>query len=106
MDTNWNPWKMTAIGMALVVVTALVTTFVVSGWPRRDARQNVEAPAVGSASPSSALVASAPAPAVQPHPVATVPPKATTDACNRYAANRPTKDKTLEVVKDGAIGAA
>jgi uncharacterized protein YcfJ len=35
-----------------------------------------------------------------------VPTRATVDDCNRYAARQPTqKDKTVEVVKDGAIGA-
>ena len=24
-DNNWNPWKLTAIGLALVMVTAVVT---------------------------------------------------------------------------------
>lgn len=110
-----NPWKMTAIGMALVVVTALVTTVVVANWSGRAGGP----PAVGSASPATQLSASAPAPPAPPAPAASpapaaqaptapaVPSKVAIDACNRYAASRPTqKDKTLEVVKDGAIGAA
>jgi len=112
-----NPWKITAIGMALVVVTALVTTVVVANWTGRAA----DPPAMGSASP--ATQASAPpsppaspaptapaaslAPAAQAPPAPAMPSKVAIDACNRYAASRPTqKDKTLEVVKDGAIGAA
>jgi hypothetical protein len=114
-----NPWKITAIGMALVVVTAFVTTVVVANWTGRRA----EPPAVGSASPpsepsspppsvSALPVAPAtpavpsPAPAV-PSPAPAVPSKVAIDACNRQAASPPsTKDKTLEVVKDGAIGGA
>jgi hypothetical protein len=105
MDGTWNPWKMATIGMALVVVTAVVTTVVVANWPGRA----TESPVVGAASP--AMVATAPAPTAkpaqpaQPAPAASL--QAAADACNRYAASAPTtKDKTLEVVKDGAIGAA
>ena len=31
-QNGWNPWKITAIGMAVVVVTALVTGLVVANW--------------------------------------------------------------------------
>jgi len=120
VDNLGNPWKLATIGMALVVVTALVTTLVVVGLSRRDAQTTAEAPAVGSASPSmppgAALVASTPPPPSAPvaapptatrPPASAVPSRTTVDACNRYAANRPTqKDKTVEVVKDGAIGGA
>lgn len=120
MDNMGNPWKLATIGMGLVVATALVTTLVVAGLARRDAQHIAEVPAAGSASPSmpsgAALATSTPSavpqaaatapPTTQP-PASAVPPKATIDACNRYAATRPTqKDKTLEVVKDGAIGGA
>jgi hypothetical protein len=103
-----NPWKLATIGMALVVVTAAVTTLAVGGRGRES--QPPEAPVAVSASPampqSPAVVASAPA-TIEPRPAATVPSSATIDACNRYAAKRPTqKDKTLEVVKDTAIGGA
>jgi hypothetical protein len=134
MDNSWNPWKMTAIGMALVVVTAVITTVVVANWTGRQA----EAPAVAAASPSMPLSAAAPqvtpgapaaapvlspgappvlppgapaptqpAPAAQAKPAPAVPSKVAINACNRYAASRPTtKDKTVEVVKDGLIGGA
>jgi hypothetical protein len=114
MENSWNPWKMTAIGMALVVVTAVVTTVVVANWSGRVA----EPPAAGAPSPSMQVTAPAPPSAspVQPAPAApapaakaatAVPSQVAIDTCNRYAANQPTpKDKTLEVVKDGAIGAA
>jgi hypothetical protein len=120
MDNSWNPWKMTAIGMALVVVTAIVTTVVVANWSGRVA----EPPVAGSPSPSMQVTAApAPPPAapIQPAPAApaagapapaarparAVPSQVAIDTCNQYAANQPTtKDKTLEVVKDGAIGAA
>jgi hypothetical protein len=109
-----NPWKVTAIGLALVVVTAFVTTVVVANWTGRRA----EPPAVGSASPRTDPGPSPPSLAAVPVSPATpaaspaaaqapaVPSKVAIDACNRYAASPTTKDKTLEVVKDGAIGGA
>ena len=111
MDGSWNPWKMTAIAMALVVVTALVTTVVVANWKGRA----TEPPVVGAASPATqASSAPAPAPPTPPAPPAThdqpkpaLSLQAAVDACNRYAASRTAHgDKTVEVVKDGAIGGA
>jgi hypothetical protein len=112
MDSSWNPWKMTAIGMVLVIVTALVTTVVVANWTGRAA----DPPALGSASPAMPATAPPPAPTavqVQPGPVAPAEPKpqmslqAAAEACNRYAANQTSgKSKTAEVVTDGAIGGA
>ena len=32
MDKNWNPWKVTALGLALVMATALITGLVVANW--------------------------------------------------------------------------
>jgi hypothetical protein len=113
MDITGNPWKLATIGMALVVVTAVVTTLTVAGRSGPDHRQ-VDTPAAGSASPAmpqaSAVTASSPA-VTEPQPQPAVPSRATIDACNRYAAKRPSqKDKTFELVKDttigGAIGAA
>ncbi|MGH7375375.1 MAG: hypothetical protein ACREJY_14230 [Candidatus Rokuibacteriota bacterium] len=104
-----NPWKLTAIGMALVIVTALVTGLVVANWSGTPVEQ--KAPAVGAS--TAPRVASSPvsqrpvsaAPARQP--VSTVPTQAAIDACHRSAtAQVGQHDKTMEVVKDGAIGAA
>lgn len=104
-QNGWNPWKITAIGMAVVVVTALVTGLVVANWTggERD-RAAADRPAAKMAEQSAkpARVSSA---------VAATPSKNAIEACNRYAASeagakKDTKDKTVEVVKDGAIGAA
>jgi len=107
-QNGWNPWKITAIGMSVVVVTALVTGLVVANWTgnERD-RATAEKHDVKVAESSSrpARVANATA-------VPATPSKSAIEACNRYAASeaggaaRDTKDKTVEVVKDGAIGAA
>jgi len=97
-----NPWKLTAIGMAVVVSTALVTGLVVAnrtGVDRTAQEQNTpaqEQKAQHRAQPTPTRVASAP----------TVPSQSAVDACNKYAASEAgSKDKTMEVVKDGAIGA-
>ena len=91
-----NPWKMTAIGMAVVMVTALVTGLVVANWTGGDraAQEQKVQQKLQPATP--ARVASAP----------TVPTAKAVEACNKYAASEVgSKDKTMEVVKDGAIGA-
>jgi len=111
MDGSWNPWKMTAIAMALVVVTALVTTVVVANWKGRA----TEPPAVGAASPATQASSAPPPvpptssapPATHDQPKPALSLQAAVDACNRYAASRTAHgDKTVEVVKDGAIGGA
>lgn len=101
---SWNPWKITAIGMAVVVVTALVTGLVVANWTGGERDR--------AAVDGSMKVAEQPAkPARVSSAVAATPSKNAIEACNRYAASeagtkRDTKDKTVEIVKDGAIGAA
>src|SRR5713226_906031 len=114
---DWNnPWKLTAIGMALVVVTALVTGLVVAQWSGSSTDRKVAEPVrTGpSTTPAARRSESAvPAPSrrtasgVASQPVSTVPTQATIDACHHYAATQVgQRDKTVEVVKDGAIGAA
>jgi hypothetical protein len=120
-EGSWNPWKLTAIGLALVMVTAVVTGLVVASWTGTPPEQQVVAPKPSasmqasnpSASPRTAAAVtsaprapSAPAPATAPARPA-IPSEATIEACNRVAAGAPTtKDKTVEIVKDGAIAAA
>jgi hypothetical protein len=107
---QWNPWKVTALAMALVMATALVTGLVVANWS--GSTQDVAQPA--PAPPSPRLVQQ-PKPTAKPGPAQTaqaipaapaVPTKDVVDACNRYAAAQVGEsDKTTEVVKDAAIGA-
>ena len=90
-EGSWNPWKLTAIGLALVMVTALVTGMVVANWSgRAEDRQAMEA--------APAQVPVAPAAPARPS-------QGVIDECNRVAAQPTTKDKTVEVVKDAAIAA-
>ncbi len=97
-DNTWNPWKLTALGMALIVVTALVTGLVVANWSGREADRPA-ATSTGASRPAPARLATS-------QPVSTVPTQAAIDACNQYAAAQiGQRDKTMEVVKDAAIGA-
>jgi hypothetical protein len=118
MSGNWNPWKLTSIGLVLVMATAVVTGIVVANWsgkaeepapvaeakPAPATKRMVAATSAPPAAPRVAAPAPA-APAAAPAPPA-MPSQSTIDMCNRQAANAPTTgDKTMEVVKDAAIGA-
>lgn len=85
-ESNWNPWKMTAIGLALVIVTAVVTGLVVANWTGRE-------PAKTAVSGGSV------------RHVAATPTASDIEACNQYAKSV-SGDKTTEVVKDALIGGA
>lgn len=87
-EQSWNPWKMTAIGMALVIATALVTGLVVANWT---SKEEVKPVSVVSRAPVR-------------HAAAT-PSASDVDACNQYAKSV-SGDKTTEVLKDALIGGA
>lgn len=90
-DNAWNPWKMAAIGMALVIVTGLATGLVVANWSGREADRRT-ATSSGLARPARM--------------VSPVPTQAAINTCNQYAAAQiGQRDKTTEVVKDAAVGA-
>ncbi len=105
---KWNPWKVTALAMALVMATALVTGLVVANWS--GSTQDVARP---TSSPTSTRLIQPPRPG-NPRPVAPqtqataapgVPNQDVVDACNRFAAGQVGEsDKTKEVVSDAAIG--
>jgi len=105
-----NPWKYTAIGMALVIATAVITGLVVANRsPESDQKVAAPAPAP-AASPRTAparvaQVTTAPsAPAAPSQPA--YPTQAVVDACNQYATSQGSQNsKTHEVVKDTAVGA-
>ena len=88
---GWNVWKVTAIGMAVVFATALVTGLVVANWVGTQKTRPVT-PAVLVQKP------------VPPH-VASRPSPSDIEACHRYASSV-VGDKTTEVVKDVLIGGA
>jgi hypothetical protein len=101
MDNSWNnPWKLTAIGMAVVIVTAVITGIVVAN---RTGTKPVEQ--VANTTPAAMPPATPATPASSPRPASSVPPQSAIAACNKYAATPPSqRDKTIEVVKDVAIG--
>jgi|SRR5690349_8663200 hypothetical protein len=119
-----NLWKLTAIGVVVAAVSALVTGLVVANRapaPTQEAR--VESPSASptTATPPAATPSTTPAPPAVAQtpapPAATETPKPTTptreviNACNRQAAGsaggapKQGKDKYIDVAKDAGIGA-
>src|SRR5881296_3107648 len=93
---NWNPWKVTAIAMALMMSTALVAGLVVANRVGTENETKVVA---------TTPTTSAPAAGVARTPL--IPTQAVVDACNRYAsAHAGNRDKTADTVKNAAVGAA
>jgi len=104
-----NPWKMTAIGMAVVIVTALVTGLVVANWTGGDraAQEQQKVAALEQQKAAAQPEQKAPPKAQHAAPArvaaATATPTASAiEACNKYADSE-AGSKTMEVVKDGAI---
>jgi hypothetical protein len=95
-STAWNPWKITAIGLGLVVATAFITGVVVANRSGNGGAQKVAPTKTGGAQVAPAAVAA---------PPVGLPSQAVIDACNQQAAQAVPQSKTTELVKDGAIGA-
>ena len=104
MDNGWNPWKLTTIGLALVMATAVVTGLVVANWSGSSSHE--EKLVAPSPRPSASTKTTARSPQAAQAPSApAVPTREVIAACNRYAASQVgEQDKTKEVVKDAAIG--
>jgi hypothetical protein len=99
-DESWkNPWKLTAIGMALVIATVLVTGLVVANWSGKESDKKVVDVSPGRAAPRVATSTAAPT-------VAGVPTQSAIDTCNQTAAAQAgPREKTKDTVIAGAIGA-
>ena len=105
-NESWkNPWKLTAIGMALVVATVLVTGLVVANWSGREADKKVVEVSPGSTAPR--VVTGPATQATQAVPAtAVVPTQAAIASCNQSAATQAgQREKTKDTVISGAIGA-
>jgi hypothetical protein len=95
-----SPWKVTAIAMALVIVTGLVTGVVVANWtgPHGLERRTPKLEPLKAAAVRMALAPQSSAQAT--------PSRSTVEGCNRQATEQiGPQDATTEVVKDAAIGA-
>jgi hypothetical protein len=114
-ETSWNPWKATAIGMALVATTALATGLVVANWYGPEGEKKTAANDKAAATDRHAATA-APAKPPSARPAAshttqvaqatTTPTQAAIEACNQYAAKEAgSRDKTVDTLKDAGIGA-
>jgi len=99
-NDSWkNPWKLTAIGMALVIATVLVTGLVVANWSGSESDKKVVDVSPGRAAPSVATPAVAPT-------AAGVPTQSAINTCNQSAASEAgQRENTKDTVIAGAIGA-
>jgi hypothetical protein len=106
LNSSWNnPWKLTSLGLGLVVATALATGLVVANWT---GTESDETAAVEAGSGRTApRVASSQVPAAAPAvPTQSAPTQSAIEACNQYAASQAgQRDKTADTVKDAGIGA-
>jgi hypothetical protein len=99
-DGSWgDPWKLTTIGLVVVVVTALVAEIVVAH--RFGARADRDV-VVAATAPSRAATAPAPQPAVArtAPPVASTPPRAGVEACHRQAEQASQRDERDQRYRD------
>jgi hypothetical protein len=101
-NSSWNPWKLTAIGMALVIATALVTGLVVANWNGKEEAKPATALSQSPVRQAAAPARQAAAPVRQA--VAT-PTAADVEACNQ-SAKAQAGSATAEVLKDALIGGA
>ncbi|MBI3077102.1 MAG: hypothetical protein HYY85_09000 [Deltaproteobacteria bacterium] len=98
-DERWNPCKMTAIGMALVIATALVTGLVVANWSGKSIKEEAQSAPAASRAPAR-RAATTPAPRV-----VAMPSAADIEACNQYAKAQ-VGSRTSDVLTDALIGGA
>ena len=94
---SWkNPWKMTAIGMGLVIASALVTGLVVANWTGQESDKKAS---VVSSDRTTTRESRSPA-------TTTVPTQSAIAACNQSAAAQAgQREKTRDTLIAGGIGA-
>jgi hypothetical protein len=96
-----SPWKTTAIAMALVIATALVTGMVAANWAGRSELER-RAATLKAEPLEAAVVRMAVAP--QGSGLAT-PSRSTVEVCNRQAMQQAGAPQTVTgIVKDAAMG--
>jgi len=85
-DDGWSPWTLTALGLALIMVTALVTGLVVANWAGPAPLATLPAPIPDGVWVSVPAAGGALAPSAMPLASGElVPPQAIVAACNEYA---------------------
>jgi hypothetical protein len=96
IDESWkNPWKLTAIGMGLVIASALVTGLVVANWTGQESDKKAS---VVTSDRTGIYSTSPTAPAV--------PTQSAIAACNQSAAAQAgQREKTRDTLIAGGIGA-
>ena len=99
-NESWNnPWKLTAVGMGLVIATVLVTGLVVANWSGTEGDKKLVDVSPGRA---ASRVATSPAAATAPG----VPTQSAIDTCNQSAsAQAGQRENVKDTVITGAIGA-
>jgi hypothetical protein len=99
-NERWeNPWKLIAVGMALVIATVIVTGLVVANWGGRESDKKAVDVSPGRATPREATSPAAPT-------TPGVPTQSAIDACNQSAAAQAgQRENTKDTVIAGAIGA-
>ena len=98
-DSWKNPWKLTTIGMAIVIATALATGLVVANWSGGQSDKKAVDVAPGRAAPRVATSPAAPA-------AAGLPTQSAINTCNQAAAAQAgQRENTKDTVIAGAIGA-
>ena len=107
INDSWkNPWKLTAIGMGLVIATVLVTGLVVANWSGVGSDKKVVDVTPGRTAPSVATSPSAQAGTSAAPTAAGVPTQSAIAACNQSAATQAgEREKVKDTVISGAIGA-
>jgi hypothetical protein len=115
LNDSWkNPWKLTSIGLGLIIATAAVTGLVVANRTGNDsdkkavevsgnrATSRVAGSPAAPAAPTTPTVPMAPAAPAAP----AVPTRTAIEACNQHAATQAgQRNKTVDTVKDAGIGA-
>ncbi len=97
---SWNPWKVTAISMFVVLAVALVTGMVVASWSGSLPGERSQAPAT---KPAAAPRVSGPGPASIAQAQGIVPTQAAVETCNRFAADNAPPEKTTDTGRGAAL---
>lgn len=93
---SWNPWKVTAITMFVVLAVALVTGMVVASW-------SGSLPGERSQAPATKLPATPRVAASLAQTQGIVPTQAAVEMCNRFAAESAPRERTTDTGRGIAV---